>query len=54
MAISLVFVLAWLLPVVLAAQLTQVTNFGDNPGSLEMYIYVPNNLASKPAVIVAV
>jgi hypothetical protein len=54
MAIPLVLVLAWLLPVVLSASLTQVNNFGDNPGSLQMYIYVPNTLASKPAVIVAV
>jgi hypothetical protein len=54
MAIPLVLVLAWLLPAVLAASLTQVNNFGDNPGSLQMYIYVPNTLASKPAVIVAV
>lgn len=54
MAIHLVLLLAWLLPVVIATSLTQVTNFGDNPGSLQMYIYVPNTLASKPAVIVAV
>lgn len=54
MAIPLVLVVAWLLPVVLAASLTQVNNFGNNPGSLQMYIYVPNTLASNPAVIVAV
>ncbi|EED17739.1 feruloyl esterase B precursor, putative [Talaromyces stipitatus ATCC 10500] len=53
MAIPLVLLLAWLLPTVFAASLTQVSNFGDNPGSLQMYIYVPNNLASKPAIIVA-
>lgn len=54
MAIPLVLALAWFLPLVLAASLTQVNSFGDNPGSLQMYIYVPSTLASKPAVIVAV
>lgn len=37
-----------------SASLTQVSNFGDNPGSNEMYIYVPDNLAANPAIIVAV
>ena len=36
------------------ASLTQVTNFGSNPSNTQMYIYVPTNLASKPAVIVAI
>lgn len=37
-----------------AAQLTQVNNFGSNPANVPMYIYVPDNLASNPAIIVAV
>lgn len=37
-----------------AASLTQVTNFGDNPGSVQMYIYVPQSLSPNPAIIVAV
>ncbi|MDL4814143.1 extracellular catalytic domain type 1 short-chain-length polyhydroxyalkanoate depolymerase [Actinomadura opuntiae] len=36
-----------------AASLTQVTNFGDNPSNLNMYVYVPNNVASHPALLVA-
>ncbi len=36
------------------ASLKQVTNFGENPSSIQMYIYVPDKLAAKPAVIVAV
>jgi precorrin isomerase len=39
---------------VMAASLQQVTNFGNNPTSIQMYIYVPNQVAAKPAVIVAV
>ncbi|MBT8225700.1 MAG: PHB depolymerase family esterase [Dactylosporangium sp.] len=37
-----------------AASLTQVTNFGANPSNLNMYIYVPDNVAAKPAILVAV
>jgi poly(hydroxyalkanoate) depolymerase family esterase len=37
-----------------AASLTQITNFGANPSSLQMYLYVPDNVAPKPAVLVAV
>jgi len=37
-----------------AASLTQVTNFGNNPSNLNMYIYVPNNVASRPALLVAI
>ncbi|WP_205324300.1 PHB depolymerase family esterase [Glycomyces sp. YM15] len=36
-----------------AAQLQQITNFGDNPGNLEMYLYVPDNVATNPAIVVA-
>jgi endo-1,4-beta-xylanase len=37
-----------------AASLTQVTNFGSNPSNLNMYIYVPNNVAARPALLVAI
>ncbi|KJR83913.1 acetylxylan esterase [Sporothrix schenckii 1099-18] len=35
------------------AALVSVSNFGDNPTGLQMSIYVPNKLATKPAVILA-
>lgn len=34
--------------------LEQITDFGANPTNVGMYIYVPNNLASNPAIIVAI
>lgn len=37
-----------------AATLSQVLDFGNNPGDNEMWIYVPDKLADSPAVIVAV
>ncbi|MBP2707259.1 PHB depolymerase family esterase [Microbispora sp. RL4-1S] len=37
-----------------AAGLTEVTNFGTNPSNLRMYLYVPNNVAPRPAILVAV
>ena len=36
------------------AGLQQITNFGSNPSNTLMYIYVPTNLASKPAIVVAI
>lgn len=35
------------------ASLTKVSNWGSNPASLNMYIYVPTNLASSPGLVVA-
>lgn len=37
-----------------AAGLARVTNFGTNPTGLNMYVYVPNNLAPRPALLVLV
>ncbi|WIX92165.1 PHB depolymerase family esterase [Amycolatopsis sp. DG1A-15b] len=37
-----------------AASLTRVTNFGANPSNLQMYLYVPNTVKPRPAVLVAV
>lgn len=33
--------------------LVQVSNFGSNPGALNMYAYLPTSLAAKPAVVLA-
>ncbi|KAF2827954.1 alpha/beta-hydrolase [Ophiobolus disseminans] len=35
------------------AALTRVTDFGTNPSNLQMNIYVPTKVATKPAIIVA-
>ncbi|MFF3850270.1 PHB depolymerase family esterase [Streptomyces sp. NPDC002328] len=37
-----------------AAALTEVTGFGANPSNLQMYVYVPDNVTARPAVLVAV
>jgi poly(hydroxyalkanoate) depolymerase family esterase len=42
-----------LVPRAAAATLTQVSNFGSNPGNLQMYVYVPNNAPANPAILVA-
>jgi poly(hydroxyalkanoate) depolymerase family esterase len=34
--------------------LTEVTGFGTNPSNIRMYLYVPDNVAPRPAVVVAV
>ncbi len=36
-----------------AASLVQVTNFGNNPGGMEMYVYVPNSHPANPAIVLA-
>ncbi|GAA2138679.1 extracellular catalytic domain type 1 short-chain-length polyhydroxyalkanoate depolymerase [Streptomyces synnematoformans] len=36
-----------------AAELVEVTNFGDNPGNLRMHIYVPDSTPASPAIVVA-
>ena len=37
-----------------AAALTEVTNFGTNPSNLRMHLYVPDRVAARPAIVVAV
>jgi acetylxylan esterase len=37
-----------------AAALQEITNFGTNPSSLRMFVYVPNTVAARPAIVVAV
>ncbi|KAK1757801.1 putative cellulose binding protein, partial [Echria macrotheca] len=54
MKFSSLFSLAGLAASASAAQLTQVTNFGVNSSGAKMYIYVPDLVASNPAVIVAI
>ncbi|MEO6083508.1 MAG: PHB depolymerase family esterase [Umezawaea sp.] len=41
-------------PTASAASLTEVTGFGTNPTNLTMHLYVPNNVAPRPAILVAV
>ena len=36
-----------------ASTLYQISNFGTNPNNVQMYVYKPKNVASKPALIVA-
>lgn len=38
----------------LSASLQRVNDFGNNPTKIYMYIYVPDKLAAKPPIIVAV
>ncbi|MFC5218344.1 PHB depolymerase family esterase [Streptomyces coerulescens] len=40
--------------VVPADTLTEVTDFGANPSNLRMYVYAPENVTPKPAIVVAV
>src|SRR5690349_775025 len=37
-----------------AAALTQVTGFGTNPSNLKMFVYVPDRVAPRPALLVLV
>ncbi len=37
-----------------AASLVEITNFGNNPSGLRMYLYVPNNVRPQPPILVAV
>ncbi len=36
-----------------AASLTQISNFGNNPSGLAMYLYVPNNVKPNPPILLA-
>ncbi|MGP3966718.1 extracellular catalytic domain type 1 short-chain-length polyhydroxyalkanoate depolymerase [Streptomyces sp. 6N223] len=36
-----------------AAELVEVTDFGDNPGNLQMHVYVPDSAPASPAIVVA-
>jgi hypothetical protein len=49
-----IFVLATCVALGFCASLQAVASFGTNPTNIQMYIYVPDKLATKPAIIVAV
>ncbi|MFE5588509.1 hypothetical protein [Kitasatospora sp. NPDC056531] len=36
-----------------AASLTQITDFGNNPTDLQMYVYVPNSVKAAPSILLA-
>ena len=38
----------------LGASLQAVTSFGTNPTGIQVFNYVPDKLATKPAIVVAV
>jgi acetylxylan esterase len=40
-------------PPAAAASLVQVTNFGNNPSNLQMYVYVPDSVTASPPILVA-
>ncbi|MEU0485908.1 PHB depolymerase family esterase [Streptosporangium sp. NPDC006013] len=53
---AVIAVLAGLLaqtPTARAATLTQIGNFGANPGNIQMHLYVPDNVAPRPGILVA-
>jgi acetylxylan esterase len=54
MLVKSLLVLASAAGTAFSASLQQVSNFGTNPTKINMYIYVPDKIATKPAVIVAV
>ena len=37
-----------------AAKLEKIANFGANPSKITMFLYAPDKVATKPAIIVAV
>jgi poly(hydroxyalkanoate) depolymerase family esterase len=52
---ALMVVVSWLVlaPPTPAASLQEITNFGNNPSNLRMYVYRPDTVAARPAVVVA-
>ncbi|KAF2842561.1 carbohydrate esterase family 1 protein [Patellaria atrata CBS 101060] len=48
---AIILLVATLSAVAIAASLRQVTNFGENPTNVSMYIYVPDKLAMKPPIL---
>jgi acetylxylan esterase len=53
-AVAMGAMLAIPAPQATAASLTEITGFGTNPTNLRMHLYVPDNVAQRPAVLVAV
>jgi poly(hydroxyalkanoate) depolymerase family esterase len=52
-AVGLVLVVPALTSPAAAATLTQVTNFGNNPGNMQMHVYVPDSRPTNPGIVVA-
>jgi acetylxylan esterase len=52
--VTLVAALAVASPASAAAALQEVTDFGDNPSGIKMFLYVPDNVADNPPILVAV
>ncbi|HEU5425560.1 MAG TPA: PHB depolymerase family esterase [Actinocrinis sp.] len=52
-AFTAMTVVTGLTPRASAASLVQVTNFGNNPGGAQMYIYVPTSATAHPAIVLA-
>jgi|GEM_PF-416641 len=52
-AAALGLALALAAPAVQAASLVQVTGFGTNPTNLAMHLYVPDNVAARPGLLLA-
>ncbi|GAA1802113.1 hypothetical protein GCM10009682_24980 [Luedemannella flava] len=52
-AIGLAVVVPALTQPAAAASLVQVTNFGNNPGGMQMHVYVPDNRPARPGIVVA-
>lgn len=52
-AVIAALAVAGLAPPAAAATLTQVTDFGANPGNLQMYVYVPGSVPAHPAIVLA-
>ena len=52
---GLLFVLTGVgvVPAATAAELREVTDFGPNPGNIQMHVYVPDSLPAAPGVLVA-
>ncbi len=40
-------------PLASAASLVRITNFGNNPGGLQMYVYVPDSVKASAPILVA-
>ncbi|KAH1488438.1 hypothetical protein KXV64_001906 [Aspergillus fumigatus] len=53
LATTLLYLMCYASPLIKRATLTEVTNFGGNPASIRMYIYVPDTLAASPGIVVS-
>ena len=54
LGVACILVLGSIAPKANAATAVQITNFGANPTGIGMYLYTPNNVVAKPAILVGV